>query len=122
MDQEKIKHFKEKLLSEKKRLETELSDLGRVNPSNPKDWEAVPGDDTVSHSADENEAADRIEQFEENTAILKQLETQLNDVNDALQKIDAGTYGVCEVSGEQIPLERLEANPAARTTIEHANE
>jgi len=31
-------------------------------------------------------------------------------------------YGICEVSNEPIPLERLKANPSARTLIEHAEE
>lgn len=37
-----------------------------------------------------------------------------------MQKIEAGTYGICEVSGEEIPFERLEAMPTATTCIQHA--
>ena len=32
----------------------------------------------------------------------------------------SGTYGICEVSGEEIPFERLEAMPTATTCIQHA--
>ena len=39
----------------------------------------------------------------------------------ALQKIKAGAYGVCEISGEPIEVERLAANPAARTTLANAD-
>ena len=35
--------------------------------------------------------------------------------------IAAGTYGTCEVSGEQIEEDRLEADPAARTCKAHMN-
>ena len=35
-------------------------------------------------------------------------------------KKEAGTYGICEVSGEEIPFERLEAMPTATTCIQHA--
>jgi len=37
-----------------------------------------------------------------------------------LKKIEDGTYGICEVGGEEIPEDRLDANPSARTCIEHA--
>jgi len=37
-----------------------------------------------------------------------------------LDAVTAGTYGICEVSGEQIPEERLLANPSATTIVAHA--
>ena len=113
--------FKNLLLEEKEKLESELSTVGRRNPENPEDWEAVPTD-AQTDSADLNDFADNIEDFENNTAILKQLETQLIDVNDALTKIEEGNYGICEHSGDSIEIERLEANPAARTCKVHMNE
>ncbi|MEN9921547.1 MAG: hypothetical protein RLZZ517_525 [Candidatus Parcubacteria bacterium] len=112
--------FKQKLLEEKARLEKELSSVGRVNPDNPSDWEAVPVDPGTRES-DPNNKADMIEDYETNTAILKQLEIQLEDVSDALEKIENGTYGMCEVSGHPIEEGRLNANPAARTCMEHMN-
>lgn len=42
----------------------------------------------------------------------------LEDVEDAIQRILDGRYGVCEVSGRAIPIERLDAIPWARYTIE----
>ena len=42
----------------------------------------------------------------------------LADVDRALAKLEAGTYGVSEDSGEPIPLERLEAVPWARRTAD----
>jgi RNA polymerase-binding transcription factor DksA len=113
--------FKNLLLAEKEKLENELSSIGRRNPENPDDWEALPTD-AQTDSADLNDFADNIEDFETNTAILKQLETQLVDVTDALEKIENGNYGICEKSGKQIELDRLEANPAARTCKEHMND
>lgn len=112
--------FKELLLAEQKRLEAELATVGRKNPENPDDWEATPS--YTEDSADLNDFSDSIDDFETNTAILKQLETQLNDVKDALERIENGNYGVCEISGEQIEEDRLEANPAARTCKVHMNE
>jgi RNA polymerase-binding transcription factor DksA len=115
------KHFKEKLEKELKNLEEELSKIGRRNPDNPEDWEAVPEKwDTTG--ADSNETADSMEEFEENTATLKQLEIRYNNVKDALKKTEDGTYGTDEIDGKPIPLERLEANPSSKTKIENADQ
>jgi len=116
-----IKHFKEALLDEKTRLEDELSSVGRRNPSNPLDWEAKP-DQLDILEADRNERADRIEEFEENSAVQVTLENRLSDISRALKKIDDNKYGVCEIGGEEIELDRLNANPAARTCKAHINE
>jgi RNA polymerase-binding protein DksA len=45
----------------------------------------------------------------------------LEKVNHALERMDEGTYGTCEVSGRPIPLARLEALPYATTTVEMAD-
>lgn len=44
----------------------------------------------------------------------------LRDINTALAKINAGTYGVCEGTGKPIAKPRLDAQPWARFSIEHA--
>ena len=41
----------------------------------------------------------------------------LRDIDDALSRFDAGTYGTCEICGGAIPLERLEAIPHATTCV-----
>ena len=116
-----IEHFKKKLEEELEVLTKELESIGRRNPSNPEDWEPRPEKmDTLK--ADRNEAADRIETNEENSAVLKELEIRYNNIKLALQKIKDGAYGTCEIGGEEIKLERLEANPAARTCTTHINE
>jgi RNA polymerase-binding transcription factor DksA len=121
MNEDQTAKFKKILEEELGKLEKELHELGFKNPNNPADWEPKP-DELNILPQDENEIADTIEEFEENSAILKQLEIRYNDVKAALGKIAEGTYGICEVSGEQIPVERLEANPAARTLTAYANQ
>ncbi len=114
-------HFKIMLEKELKTLEAELKSVGHINPSNPKDWEPSSGEVDVNAS-DSADIADNIESYESNTAILKPLERQYNDVKLALDKIEKGTYGICEVSGETIEIDRLEANPSARTSVAHMKE
>lgn len=112
------KHFQKKLKEEKKNLETELEQIGRRNPDVPSDWEAMPADRDVSQ-ADDNTVADSIEDYEENVAIVNTLESRYNDIVGALDKINHKTYGLCQVCKKEIELDRLEANPAARTCKEH---
>jgi DnaK suppressor protein len=45
------------------------------------------------------------------------LEKELENVENALQKIKNGTYGFCENCKEEIPIERLRAYPAARQCV-----
>ncbi len=118
MDKKIIKHFEEKLTAELAELKAELESVGRKNPDNPNDWQAVPEKlDTLA--ADETEVADSLEAFEGNAAIVKQLEIRYNEVRAALARIKASSYGKCEKGGEIIENDRLEANPAATTCKKH---
>ncbi|MDO9305614.1 MAG: conjugal transfer protein TraR [Sulfuricurvum sp.] len=50
-------------------------------------------------------------------ALLHRLETELVEVNAALNRIQSGVYGICEKTAKKIPIERLIANPSARTIV-----
>ena len=113
-------HYKELLEKEQENLEKELVTVGRKNPENSGDWEAVEKMDI--DTADEEEVADSMTEYENNKGILEQLEARLNEVKTALKKIEDGTYGICEISGQPIEEDRLEANPAARTCKAHMND
>lgn len=113
--------YKTILEEELTRITAELKDLGILNPENPHDWIATPEGTDVSE-ADENVSADHAEELEERTATLADLERQYNDTVSALERIKNGTYGICEISGEEIEEARLNANPAARTCIAHKEE
>lgn len=112
-------HFKERLEGEKTKLEGELATVGRRNPSNPNDWEALPSE--VGQESDPNDQADLMESYSENNAILTDLETRYNLVLAALARIEEGTYGTCSVDGGAIEEDRLEAEPAAATCKAHLN-
>lgn len=112
------KHFEQKLEEEKTLLRKELEKVGRRNPDDLSDWEATPTE-RDSSQADENTVADSIEDYEENIAIVNTLEARYVDLRNALDKIKNSTYGLCEVCGEEIDVERLEANPSARNCRKH---
>lgn len=118
MNEKQLNKYKNMLETELNKVETELKTVGRKNPDNPKDWEPMPEKMDIS-PADDNEVADSIEAYEENTGILKQLEIRFNELKSALKRMDDGKYGICEVGGEVIEEERLNANPAATTCKKH---
>ena len=51
-------------------------------------------------------------------SLLSQEQDALYEIDQALKRIELGSYGVCEMSGKQIPRARLEAIPFARFTVE----
>jgi RNA polymerase-binding transcription factor DksA len=120
MNKKEIEAFEKKLLAEKKQLEEELGEVAQKNPGTAQGWEATSGNIEVD-SADDNEVADKLEEFEGNAGITKQLDSQLTEVKAALERIQKGTYGICEVCGKPIEKERLEANPSARVSIKHGH-
>lgn len=120
MNSEKIASFKKKLEEELSAVEANLKSVAVQDPNNPKNWSSKETEmETMAPTADPNEAADKIEEYNEHRAITGELEVRYNDIKAALEKIENGTYGVCEVGGEEIEEERLEANPAARTCKKH---
>jgi DnaK suppressor protein len=54
-------------------------------------------------------------------ALANTLVETLTEIEDALDKMEKGTYGVCEGCGAEIPEARLEAKPAARDCINCAS-
>jgi DnaK suppressor protein len=51
-------------------------------------------------------------------SLLSQEQDALYEIDEALKRIELGTYGICEMSGKSIPHARLEAIPFARFTVE----
>lgn len=120
MNKKDLEQLKKKLLAEKANLEEELAGIGKRSPNNPNTWEAGTGSMEVDN-ADDNEVADKLEELEENSGILSQLEGQLIEVVSALDKMEKGTYGLCETCGKPIEKDRLEANPSSRISIKHSH-
>jgi RNA polymerase-binding transcription factor DksA len=111
-------HFKAKLEEEQTLIIKELGEIA-VEGDNGL-WSAKdPQMDVMSPIAEPNEAADKVEELDERGGEVTALSARLADVRKALENIETGTYGVCEVCDKAIEEERLEANPAARTCMEH---
>jgi RNA polymerase-binding transcription factor DksA len=113
-----LNHYKDLLTKEKNLIISELSGLA-LNKGG-EAWEASAVDPV--DTADREDVALNIEGYQEKDELVRVLETQLSEVDHALSKIDNGTFGICEISGEEIEEDRLEANPSARTCKSHMNQ
>jgi len=109
----KIQVYKTKLEEEKKILESELADMGVFDEKTGK-WDAVPEKQEMPE-ADENDLADRAEDYEERTSTSVALSARLDEVKNALKEIEENKYGNCDACGKEIESDRLDANPAAHT-------
>lgn len=59
---------------------------------------------------------------EKDIALNEHTESQLDEIEHALERIEQGTYGICEKCGKDIPLERLDAHPIASRCVEHSTD
>ena len=118
--QSELEELRAALDAEKENLEEELAAHGRVQGET-GDWQgASQGFEGIE--SDPNDVADQIEELATNVPLVEELEDRHEGVTDALEKMEQGMYGICEACSEPIPLDRLKANPAARTCIQHASE
>ncbi|MDQ3076367.1 MAG: hypothetical protein M3Q34_04565 [bacterium] len=111
------KKIKEKLEKERDLLLEQMKDMGTMNPKT-GEWEATP-EDSQFKATDQNDMADRFEDFESKSSMIDVLEDRLRSINNAINAINKETFGTCKVCNKQIEVARLEVNPAARTCKKH---
>lgn len=109
MDQQLLATMRERLLAERAQLASDKSDISIIDDDEQDDAGAT------NHPADQ--ATDMFLR-ERNSTLNQNVDEIITEIDAALARIDNGTYGICERTGESIPIERLEALPYARYTIE----
>jgi RNA polymerase-binding transcription factor DksA len=113
----KTQAFRKRLEEEKAHLEAEMQSVGRKSATVPDDWETAPAEPMVE--ADPIDQAGVVEARGTEAAILSALEARYDRILAALARIDAGTYGRCEVCSAPIAEARLNAIPSATTCAAH---
>ncbi len=109
------KEFVEEQRGRLEELRAELTRLVRGLEEDQRDRAEDEGDFTEHDSGDmSRDIFDR----EVDATIAEQIQQRLEIVDRALQKVEEGTYGLSDVSGEPIPRGRLEAVPEAVRTVE----
>jgi RNA polymerase-binding transcription factor DksA len=103
------------LVAEKSRVEGLIAEVREELGTGSEGEELSELSDYDQHPADTGtETFER----EKDLSILDSLESELAELEAALQRVDDGTYGVDELTGEPIAPERLEAIPTARTNVD----
>lgn len=107
----------ERLLGERQRLESLRDELERGLAGESESSSLGELSDADQHPADVGtETFNR----ERDISLVESIDDELSDVEAALERLEAGTYGTCEACGRPISAERLEALPATRFCIEDA--
>jgi RNA polymerase-binding transcription factor DksA len=117
LTEEQLQTLQSVLEAERATLQTDLVQHGEKESDGV--WDPT-SSGLSGEEADSSDTADQIEELVTNVPLEHDLASRMHDVDDALDKIKEGTYGICEVGGEEISFDRLVANPAARTCIAHA--
>ena len=74
---------------------------------------------TFEDVPDEGDLGAEMENIHTNNAVLQVLEERKKEVEDALQRMKEGKYGICEVCGKEIEPKRLLINAAATRCVKH---
>ncbi|GAC1393225.1 MAG: hypothetical protein NVS4B11_11660 [Ktedonobacteraceae bacterium] len=111
-----IQKMKERLEAKQKELQSNMASLTEAHPTPVDPIEISEG------SQDFEETAVDFTETQQEQAIEVNEQALLTEVQDALKRIENGTYGKSVVSGKPIPEKRLEAIPWASRTIEEAEQ
>jgi len=115
--QDDLKHFREIILTKRKETIEELDSL-KESMMDVTTGEYI--SESSNYSLHMEQGTDAMER--EKTFLFASRGSKfVNQLDDALGRIDAKTYGVCKVCGLLVPKERLEAVPTAQTCAEYKN-
>ena len=115
--QQFIDERKQDLLRQKEETIAALRDISRYDEASGQ-YVPLQPDYDVGSVEDSGDSGEEAQELYKRTARVNDLEATLDDVDIALKKMDKGSYGRCEVTGDWIKKERLQAYPAARTCTE----
>jgi|SRR3989344_196121 len=120
MDTKQLQQLKKTLLEEKAEIETQLSKIAKKNPDIKGDWTAI--QPNVSDPSDTlDEKAQNVTDYEERRAIEQNFEIRLRAIEQTLERIDQGVYGICGNCKLPIDIKRLKAVPAVKHCMDCAN-
>ena len=116
MTDRQLNEFKQRLLSERARIENERAAYaGETRVATIADDFGESADNDLNDSSDDGA---NLYDRDRSLAAEENMDRLLAKIDRALVKIDEGTYGLSDVDGAPIPIERLDALPYALTTVE----
>lgn len=114
MNREQLRHFKYLLQQHREEQADIVGDMLEGAPEGYRDTEDSELSRYDNHPAD---VATELFDAEHRAALRSSHEFVMHEIDDALEKIKKGTYGVCELCGKSIDPQRLEVIPDARNCI-----
>lgn len=119
--QEELKDdLKQLLLKEKKELEGNLKKIANKDDNLEGDYDAK-FEDFGDEIHDQSTEAAEVSEYDKRLSLEANFETRLQEVNEALHRMEKGEYGQCKKCGIDISVERLKADPAAMDCIKCAS-
>lgn len=103
----------------RQQLEAERERLREVRSGLEREHLEEPDAELSSLDQHQADAASDLLEREMGQSILALVDADLQEVHDALRRLDDGAYGTCQVCGTPIPDDRLQAVPAARFCLDH---
>ena len=113
LDKETLGTIKADLLAEKAKVLEELKEVTKGDRANENHSAKFP---EYGDKPDEN--AQEIDSYTTNLATEKILESTLRDIENALARIEDGSYGICKYCEQEINPKRLLARPVASACVE----
>ncbi|MDT0159093.1 MULTISPECIES: TraR/DksA C4-type zinc finger protein [Bacillus] len=118
LTKDEIAAFRSQLLHEKKDLEERFQSNDNFDLTRDHPHESV--GELSSYDNHPGDEGTELYEREKDLALNEHYKLELNNILKALQAIDKGTYGICEVCHKEIPKERLEALPNTTYCKEHS--
>ena len=113
MDKKILAKIKKDILARKKQVEADLKSFTNKDDRGKDEHRAK----FPNYGDKSDESVQEIDDYTTNLATEKVLESALRDINNALDRIKKGTYGVCKYCKKEIGEKRLLARPVANTCV-----
>ncbi|MCH9612713.1 MAG: General stress protein 16O [Chlamydiia bacterium] len=110
LTKKQIEKYKETLLELKRQITNDVNETA----------ESIRSDSDEMKGRSQHQADEGTDDFGRTISIAvgSQERAMLRQIERALEKIDEGTYGICDVSRDEIPVKRLDAIPYATMTVQ----
>jgi RNA polymerase-binding protein DksA len=114
LTKKQLEHFRQKLVLEKNKVLEDMNDLQHDNLKQ-----------SISDASGENsrytyhlgDVASLSYGREFSMGLAERQQKYLEEIDEAIERIDQGTYGICKVTGDLISVERLEEVPVAKYSV-----
>jgi RNA polymerase-binding protein DksA len=114
LTKKQLQYFKEKLLAEKQKV---LEEMGELQQDNLKQSISDASGENSRYSYHLGDVASLSYGREFSMGLAERQQKYLEQIDDALARVEDGTYGICKVTGDPIDVERLEEVLVAKYSV-----